>query len=155
MPAKCRRRKPERGSFLELRRFPFRLFSLPRFCAGPPFATADACRQEMKRGDVFDALLVNISERQDVFETIFSPVIEPACRVEPSWILERFEQHVPNREIGEVIRVMFVLMMNAVGFRPLNNQAKPMRRVDVPVVEIFRYCGQQGVVGPGLNGTAE
>ena len=92
----------------------------------------------MKRGKIFDSFLMQIPEGQNVFETIFPPIIEAASGAEPNWIFEGLEHHVPNRKIGEIVRVMFVLMMDSVGFRSLNDKAEPMRSVDVPVVEVFR-----------------
>ena len=51
-------------------------------------------------------------------------------------IAKRSEQNIPERHVGEVVIVQPHAVMDAVGFRALNDVAEPLRRAHVPVLEI-------------------
>jgi hypothetical protein len=55
---------------------------------------------------------VNIAEKKHVFESILAPPLVAASRFECFWILERAEQHVPDRDVRKVVGVMTKLVMN-------------------------------------------
>ena len=70
-------------------------------------------------------------------------------------ILERAEHPIENREIRVVIRVALILMMNAVRFRTLDEPAQPVRRANVPMIDVFRHTGEQRVIGGGRDTAPE
>ena len=52
----------------------------------------------------------NIAER--IVESILAPIIEATRRGETVRIPKRLEQHVPDRQVREVVGVMAILMMD-------------------------------------------
>ena len=78
---------------------------------------------------------MHVAKRDHVFETIFPPILIAATSAEFCRVFESAKEHVPNRQIREVVGVITELMMNAMGLRALEKVADPRRRLDVPVVE--------------------
>jgi hypothetical protein len=56
---------------------------------------------------------MNVSKGDHVFESILAPIVETAAADETMWVDECPEEHVPNRQVGEVVGVMAELMMDA------------------------------------------
>ncbi|MDB6147385.1 MAG: hypothetical protein JWO45_1049 [Spartobacteria bacterium] len=66
---------------------------------------------------------VNIAKCEHVFESIFAPVVVAAASLERPGVPEGSEEEIPHRNVGEIVGVMSVLMMNAMGFRTLKNKS--------------------------------
>ena len=66
----------------------------------------------MHRCRLLRIFCVHISEGEHVVKAIFAPIVVAATPAEGGGILESAEKHVPDREIGEIIRVMPDLMMH-------------------------------------------
>src|SRR5205085_5136175 len=112
-------------------------------CARPALSAADARRQELKRfGFAIVCRRVHIAKCEHVFEPIFAPTLETAFPRRPARIVQCAEKPVPNRQVGEVLRMMPILVMNAMRFGPLDEMADPTRRLDVPMIKEFSDCGQ-------------
>jgi hypothetical protein len=85
---------------------------------------------------------MHVAKRDHVFETIFSPIIVATAPPKLCRVLEGAKDHVPDREISEVVGVMTELMMNAMGLRALEEVAEPSRCFDIPVIEKFAGCDE-------------
>src|SRR5437762_906835 len=109
----------------------------------------------MQRLKLLRAGRVDIAKREHVFEAILAPAFVTAASIELFWIFERAEEHVPNRQVGEIIGVMTKLMMDAMGFRSLKDEAEPRGSFDVPVVEEFSERNQERVIAGGLDAGAK
>lgn len=109
----------------------------------------------MQSRKFFGAGRVNVSKEQHVFEPTLAPPFVAASAFKCFWILERAKEHVPQRDVREVVSVMTKLMMNPMGFRPLENEADPRRCCDVPMIEKLPAGDQNGVVRSGTHGGAE
>ena len=110
----------------------------------------------MQRRELFQAGRVNIAKGQHVLEPIFTPTFVPALSLERLRILEGAKEHVPERNVREVVGVMPELMMDAVRFGPLENETNPQRCFDIPMVKEFPHCDKDGVIaGSGDAGPKE
>ena len=67
----------------------------------------------MQRRELFRAGGVNIAKGEHVLESIFTPTLIPATTSKLLWVLEGAEDHIPDRNVGEVVGVMSELMVNA------------------------------------------
>jgi hypothetical protein len=119
--------------------------------AGPSFGTTEAGWQKMQRRKFFCAGRVNIAEEQHVFESILAPLFVSASTFESLWILEGAKEHVPQRDVREVVGVMTKLMMNPVRLRPLEKETNPRRRFDIPMIEKLSDRDQNGVITSGAH----
>jgi hypothetical protein len=68
---------------------------------------------------------MNTAKDQHVFESVLAPILVAAASLKCLWILEGAKEHVPDWNIGEIICVMTKLMMDAMGFGPLENETNP------------------------------
>jgi hypothetical protein len=121
----------------------------PGSSTGPPFGTPKTRRQEMQRRQLFCAGRMNIAKKQHVFESILAPPLISASAFEFLWIFERTEEHVPQRNIREVVGVMTELVVNPMRFRSLEDIADPRGRVDVPMIEEFTDRDQNCEIASG------
>ncbi len=109
----------------------------------------------MQRRTISGTRRVHIAKRHHVRKPFLLPRIETAAPREAARISEGAEDHVPERQVGEVIGVMTILMMQPMRFRSLHDQAQPARRPDIPVIKEFRQCAKEGAKLRGANATAE
>ena len=79
----------------------------------------------MQRCERFCTGRMDIAKHQHVFEAIFAPNLVPAPTLERLRVFESTEQNVPNRNVCEIVCVMMKLMMDTVGFRPLEDETEP------------------------------
>ena len=105
----------------------------------------------MQRRKFLCAGRVNIAEKQHLFEPILAPPLVSASTFECLWILEGAKEHVPQRDVREVIGVMTKLMMNPMRFRSLEKEANPRRRFDIPMIEELSDRDQNGVITSGAH----
>ncbi len=133
----------------------FRLDPLTRLRARPPLRAPDARREQVKRRDALGALVVHVPEGEQVFEAVLPPVVVAARVLEPPGVLERSEHDVEDRQVREVVGVVVVLVVDAVRLGPLDDEAEPVRRRDVPVVEELRHGRHQRVVHARLDRAAQ
>jgi hypothetical protein len=105
----------------------------------------------MQRRELFYAGRMNITKDQHVFEPILAPNLVPAAPSECLGIFERAKEYVPKRNVREVVSVMMELMMDSMRFGSLENEAEPRRSFDVPMIEKFADCNQNGVITSGAN----
>src|SRR5712691_3811395 len=105
----------------------------------------------MQRLKLFGAGRVHISKRQHVFESIFAPTLVTALSFKFLRILECDKEHVPDRDVREIVSMMVKLMMDAMRFRSLENETEPGRSFDVPVIEEFPNCNEDGVITSRLD----
>lgn len=85
-------------------------------------------------------------ERGRARKPILTPLLVSASAFECLRILERAEEHVPQRNVREVVGVTTKLMVNPMRFRPLKNKTNPRRRFDIPMIEKLPDCNENGVV---------
>ncbi len=124
--------------------------------ANPAFLATDAGRQEAQRRLPLILIWpVNIAKGEQILEAIFPPMIEATSLGEATRVVISPEEPVPNWQIGEVLCVMAILVMHAMGFGPLYEKPQPTGRADVPVVKILGDCGEKGVVGRSANVATE
>jgi len=109
----------------------------------------------MQRPKLFCARRMNIAKDQHVFESILTPSLISASAFESPWILERAKEHVPQRDIREVVGVMTELMVNPIRFRSLEDIADPRGRVDVPMIEEFTDRDQNCVISSGADASTK
>lgn len=109
----------------------------------------------MQWSELLRAGCMNVSKKQHVLESIFAPTVVAAAPLELFRILEGAEHHVPNRNVREVVCVMANLMMNPMGFRPLEDESKPRGRFDVPMIKKFSERDENCVIARGSNAAAE
>src|SRR5438045_7029109 len=69
---------------------------------------------------------VDVGERQHRSESVGGRLVEARGAVEPRRIAEAAEQQVPERQIAVIIGVDVALVMNAMGFRPLDQVSEPL-----------------------------
>ena len=86
----------------------------------------------------------------DIFEREHGTELLLALRIKTarhfvSRILQRPKHPIENGQVRVVVRVPLALMMHAVRLGPLHESSEPVRRADVPVVEVFGYTGNQRV----------
>ena len=98
----------------------------------------------------FAAVCMHIAKCEHVLETVLSPIIKAASADTADRILECSEEEIPDREVSEVVRVMFMLMMHPMRFGALNEIAQPAGR-PISMVEIFGDCGESGIIAGRLN----
>jgi hypothetical protein len=60
-----------------------------------------------------------------------------------------------KRNVCEVVGVMAELMMDAMRFGPLENEAEPRWSLDVPMIEEFPDCDENGVIARGAKAGAK
>jgi hypothetical protein len=94
---------------------------------------------------------MNIAKYQHVFEPILTPNLIAAASSECLGIFECAKEYVPKRNVREVVSVMAELMMNAMRFGPLKNEAEPQGGVDVPMIEEFPDRDENGVIARSAN----
>ena len=109
----------------------------------------------MQRCELFHAGRMNITKDQHVFEPILTPNLIAAASCESLGIFECSKEHVPKWNVSEVVGVMAELMMDAMRFGPLENEAEPPGSFDVPMIEEFPYCDENGVIARGANAGAK
>ena len=98
---------------------------------------------------------MDVFEGEDGGEVGFALLVESAMGGGFFGIVVGLEEDVPDGEVGVVLGVVLVLMVDAVGFGTLEPGAEPTRRADIPVVEVFRDGGKEGVERGGFDGDAE
>ena len=98
---------------------------------------------------------MNITKDQHVFEPILTPNLIAAASTECLGIFECAKEYVPKRNVREVVSVMVELMMDAMRFGPLENEAEPRGSFDVPMIEEFPACDENGVIARGANAGAK
>jgi hypothetical protein len=98
---------------------------------------------------------MNITKDQHVFEPILTPNLIPAAPSKCLWIFECAKKYVPKRNVREVVGMMAELMMDAMRFGPLENEAEPQGSFDVPMIEEFSDCDENGVIAGGTNAGAK
>jgi hypothetical protein len=109
----------------------------------------------MQRCELFYTGRMNITKDQHVFEPILTPNLIAAASSEFLGIFECAKEYVPKRNIREVIGVMAEPMMDAMRFGPLENEAEPRGSFDVPMIEEFPDCDENGVIARGANAGAK
>jgi hypothetical protein len=105
----------------------------------------------MQRCELFHAGRMNITKDQHVFEPILTPNLIAAASCEFLGIFECSKEHVPQWNVREVIGVMVELMMDAMRFGPLENEADLRGSFDVPMIEEFPDCDENRVVLAVIN----
>lgn len=98
---------------------------------------------------------MNILKGEHCAEAFFLIRIEAACLGRSFRIVISAEDDVPDGKIGVVLRVVVMLVVYAMGFRALEDRPEPTGRPDVPVVEVFRDCGEEGIECGGFHREAE
>ena len=109
----------------------------------------------MQRCELFDTGRMNIAKYQHVFEPILTPNLIAAASSECLGIFEGAKEYVPKRNVREVVGVMAELMMDAMRFGPLENEAESRGSFDVPMVEEFRDCDENGVIAGSTDAGAK
>jgi hypothetical protein len=128
-------------------------FSGSRAC--PSFGTTDTCRQEMQRCELFHAGRMNIAKDQHVFKAILTPTLVSAASCESVGIFECSKEQVPKWNVSEVVGVMAELMMDAMRFGPLENEAEPRGSFNVPMIEEFPDCDENRAVSRSADAGAK
>ena len=98
---------------------------------------------------------MNISKNQHVFESILAPTLVAAPSFECLRIFEGAKEHVPERNVREVVCVMAKLMMDPVRFWPLENETNPRGRFDIPMIEELPDCDENGVITSSADAGAK
>src|SRR4029077_7425045 len=98
---------------------------------------------------------MHIAKEKHVFKTIFTPTFVATATSERFCVVERAKKYVPQRNIGEVIGVMPKLVVNAMRFWSLKDEANPRWRSDVPVIKELPNCDQDRVVTRRADAAAE
>ena len=109
----------------------------------------------MQGRELFCAGRMNIAKDQPVFKAILTPTLVTAASFECLGIFERAKEYVPKWNVREVVGVMAELMMDAMRFGSLENEAEPPGSFDVPMIEEFPYCDENGVIARGANAGAK
>ena len=109
----------------------------------------------MQRCELLRTGRMNITKEQHVFEPVFAPTLVAAASFECSWVFECAKEHVPKRDVREIIGVMAELMMDAMRFGPLENETEPRGSFDIPVIEEFPDCDENGVIARSVNAGAK
>ena len=94
---------------------------------------------------------MHLAESEQILESILAPIVEAAFARRLVRIVQRAEEPIPNRQVGEILRVMSILMVDPMRFGSLHKMANPARRPDVPMVEVFGDRAQECVVGGCVN----
>jgi hypothetical protein len=94
---------------------------------------------------------VHISKNQHVFKSILAPTLVTAPTFKFLRIFECPKEHVPKRNIREIICVMAELMMHAMRFGPLENKTEPSGSLDIPMIEEFADCDKDSVIASGAD----
>jgi hypothetical protein len=98
---------------------------------------------------------MHISEYKHVFEPAFAPGVVSTATTEFGRIPECTEQHIPQRDVGEVMGVMTILVVYPMRLRPLEKISDPGRRLDIPVIKEFADRDQNRVVRGGPDRSSE
>lgn len=109
----------------------------------------------MQSRELFRRGRMNIAEDQHVFEPVLAPTLVTAFPFKLFWIFKRAKEHVPKWNVGEIVCMMTKLMMNAMGFRPLEDESEPSGSVDVPMIQEFPDCDEDGVIASGTDAGAK
>ena len=109
----------------------------------------------MQRCELFYTGRTNIAKYQHVFEPILTPNLIAAASSECLGIFEAAKEYVPKRNVREVVGVMAEPMMDAMRFGPLENEAEPRGSFDVPMVEEFPDCDENGVIAGSTDAGAK
>ena len=88
---------------------------------------------------------MDVAEGEHVREGLFLFRIEAAGGVIGGGVMKGAEEEIPEGEIGVVLAVVEVLVMDAMGLRSLDEPAEPVRGADIPVVEVLGDGGEGGV----------
>src|SRR5438034_11742237 len=116
--------------------------------ANPAFLATDAGRQETQRRLPLILIRpVNIAKGEQIHEAIFPPMIEATALGEATRVVISPEEPVPNWQIGEVLCVIAILVMHAMGFGPVIEKPQPTTRADGRVVKILGDGGTMVEVG--------
>jgi hypothetical protein len=105
----------------------------------------------MQGRELFCAGRMNIAKDQHVFKAILTPTLVTAASFECLGIFECAKEYVPKWNVREVVGVMAELMMDAMRFGPLENEAEPQGSLDVPMIEEFPDRDENGVIARGAN----
>ncbi len=98
---------------------------------------------------------MHISKNEHVFESILTPTLVTAAALEFLRIFECPKEHVPNRNVREIVCVMKKLMVDPMRFGPLEDETKPRGSFDVPMIEEFPNCDKDCVIASGADAAAE
>ena len=109
----------------------------------------------MQGWELFRTGRMNITEEEHVFEPILTPNLVTAASFKCFGIFECAKEDVPKGNVREVIGVVAEPMMYTMRFGPLENEAKPRGSCDVPVIEEFPDCDENGVIARRANAGAK
>jgi len=109
----------------------------------------------MQRREVLRAWRVNISKNQHVLESILTPTLVTAPSFECLRIFEGAKEHVPERNVPEVVCMMTELMMDPMRFWPLENETNPRGRFDIPMIEEFSERDEHSVISSCADAATE
>jgi hypothetical protein len=98
---------------------------------------------------------MDIPKSEHVRKPILSPLFVPAATFECLRIFERSKENVPKRDIREIVCVMSKLMMHAMRFRSLKDEAKPSGSFYIPMIEKFSHGNEDSVIAGGSHAAAE
>lgn len=98
---------------------------------------------------------MHIAKDEHVLEPILAPTLVTAVSLECLRILECSKEHVPKRDVREIVCVMLKLMMDAVRFGPLENETEPRGSFDIPVIKKFSERNEDCVIPRCVNTAAE
>src|ERR1700675_495701 len=109
----------------------------------------------MQRRQLLHAWHMNISKNQHVLESILAPTLVAAPSLECLRIFEGAKEHVPERNVREVVCVMTELMMDPMRFWPLENETNPRWRFDIPMIEKFSQRDEHSVISSCADAATE
>ena len=95
---------------------------------------------------------MDVSEGEYRSHALFPFFIETTALRRTLGVVIGSKEEVPDWEVGVVLRVVLVGVVHAVGLGALEDGAEPARGADVPMVEVFRDCGEDGVERSGFDG---
>src|SRR4051812_22632040 len=109
----------------------------------------------MERRARRDSAIVQVSERQQVFEPVLTILSEATVSHRRQRVLVGSKHHVEHREIRVVVRVIAPLVMDTMRLWSLEDRTKPVWGANVPMVEELRYSGNRSVEHRRLHGNPE
>src|SRR5688572_22604951 len=84
---------------------------------------------------VCHAFSLRVSPEQHAQQLSFALAAEPAFARTVARVVEGSEQDVPQRQVGKIVAVMADLVMPAMAFRTLEQEAQPPGRTQVAVID--------------------
>ena len=88
---------------------------------------------------------MNIASCEHVFEPLLTRCIEAATGRTHSGVSQGPEKRIPKREIGKIIGMVPILVMNPMRLRPLDDNAEPSRCANIPVIKKFGQRGEKRI----------